>query len=451
MQFPKEFIWGTASAAYQIEGAYQEDGKGISIWDTFSHTNGKTVDGDTGDVACDAYHRFEEDLDLMKQLGIRHYRFSISWPRLFPQGTGDPNPSGFAYYDRVIDACLARGITPWVTLYHWDLPQALENLGGWRTRDTAVAFANYSRSVAKHYGDRVANFFTLNEPQCVVGLGYAYGTHAPGLNLEPADTFTCWHNLMLAHGMAASAIKETCPNAKIGISSTGNLCYFKEHKKQIPDDLYTASFTTTDPKNYFFTHQWFLDPVCNGCYPNDPLSPWYALSKQISEEDLSLIHVRPDFIGLNIYNGHEVTISSTGKLETSPRYTGFPKTALKWPITPEVLYYGPRLVSEHWQLPVIITENGLSCNDIISLDEQVHDPNRIDFLHRYLKEMKAALFDNTNLLGYFHWSFTDNYEWHSGYSERFGLIYVDYPSQARIPKDSAFWYRDVIQSNGELL
>ncbi len=451
MSFPKNFIWGTASASYQIEGAYQEDGKGPSIWDIFSHTPGKTTDGDTGDIACDAYHRYEEDLDLMQQHGIKHYRFSISWTRLFPQGTGTVNPAGFEYYDRVVNACLKRGITPWITLYHWDLPQALEDLGGWRNRDTALAFANYSRSVAEHFGDRVTHFFTLNEPQCIVGLGYAYGVHAPGLTLEPADTFACWHNLMLAHGMASSAIRAVCPDAKIGISSTGNLCYFADHKKEIPDALFTASFTTADPDNYFFTHQWFLDPICNGYYPEDPVSPWYNISRQVSSEDLAIIHARPDCIGLNIYNGHEVTFNADGQLEAVPRYTGFPKTALKWPITPEVLYYGPRLVSEHWHLPVLITENGLSCNDVISLDGQVHDPNRIDFLHRYLRQMKDAVTDGTDLLGYFHWSFTDNYEWHSGYSDRFGLIYVDYPTSTRIPKDSARWYRDVIRTNGELL
>lgn len=451
MSFPKEFIWGTASASYQIEGGYQEDGKGLSIWDVFSHTPGKTTDGDTGDIACDAYHRYEEDLDLMQQMGIKNYRFSISWPRLFPQGTGEPNPAGFDYYDRLIDACRKRGITPWLTLYHWDLPQALEDEGGWRNRKTAEAFADYARAVASHYGDRIRNFITLNEPQCIVGLGYGNGIHAPGLTLAPEETFVCWHHLMLAHGLSSAIIREICPDAVIGISSTGNLCYFADHKKDIPQELFTASFTIQDPDNYFFTHQWFLDPVCNGHYPEDPLSPWYALSKKIPEEDLSIIHARPDYIGLNIYNGHEVAYDDNGTLCEVPRYTGFPRTALKWPVTPPVLYYGPRLVSEYWQLPVVITENGLSCNDVISLDGRVHDPNRIDFLHRYLREMKDAVTDGTKLLGYFHWAFTDNYEWHSGYSERFGLIYVDYPTSERIPKDSAAWYKDVIASNGEIL
>ena len=457
MGFPADFIWGAASASYQIEGGAAEDGKGPSIWDTFSRTPGKTFDGDTGDTACDAYHRFEEDLDLMASLGIRHYRFSISWPRVFPQGTGEPNEAGLKYYEAVTDACLARGIKPWITLYHWDLPQALEDKGGWESRETALAFAQYAGTVARRLGRRADRYFTLNEPQCVVGLGYISGSHAPGKRIGPERAFACWHHLLLAHGLASAEIRKANPAAGIGVASTGALCYLDHHQDEIPQALKDAVFYTnpaavgegSEEFGWSFTHQWFLDPVCTGAYPEDPASPWYALSKEVSPEDMRIIGQRPDLIGLNIYNGHEVEIRD-GVVSSVRKYPGYPRTALKWPVTPPVLYWGPRLIHDRYGLPVVISENGLSCNDIIFLDGKVHDPEREDFLHRYLLELKAAA-KQMPLAGYFHWSLTDNFEWNQGYRERFGLIYVDYRTQRRIVKDSARWYASVIASNGENL
>lgn len=493
MSFPKDFIWGAASASYQIEGGAFVDGKGPSIWDQFSHTPGKTAGGHTGDIAADAYHRFEEDLDLMQQLGIRHYRFSISWPRVFPDGTagrnaaGKPedlpglNPAGIAYYDRLIDGCLARGITPWVTLYHWDLPLALQEKGGWLSRETAHHFAGYAAFIAAHFRGRVRHYITINEPQCAIGLGLGTGTHAPGLTLGDEELFRAWHHMLLAHGLAAREIRKAAPDAVIGAASTGALSYLSEEtcKKlaaaaggpaaengsaagsltrsgylvRTPAALSDAAFLSLPADQnpgYFFNHQWFLDPVFLGHYPDDPQHPWSAFAASVPPEDLAVISSPIDFAGLNIYNGHELVPDpsvSGCPLIAAEKYPGYPRTALKWPVTPEVLYWGPRMIWERYSVPVCITENGQSCNDRIFLDGKVHDPDRIDFLHRYLRELKKAVEDGIPVKAYFHWAFTDNFEWNSGYDERFGLVYVDYRDQRRIPKDSAAWYASVISRN----
>ena len=492
MQFSDNFVWGAASAAYQIEGGAFEDGKGPSIWDHFSHVPGKTFNGHTGDIACDAYHRAEEDLDLMQSLGIRHYRFSLSWPRIFPDGTvngvngangaigvnemsgsgGAPssscnglNPAGLAYYDRIVDGCLSRGITPWITLYHWDLPLALYHKGGWMNRETADRFAEYAAFAAAHFKGRVTNYITINEPQCAIGLGMGNGLHAPGLQLDPQTLFRCWHNLLLAHGLAVRSIRSQVPDAQIGASSTGALAYLHEMPSddpqrdtekagETPEALRTASFCSlpldVNPV-YYFNHQWFFDPVFLGHYPDDPHNPWSAYAGSIPGEDLQIISAPIDFAGLNIYNGHGLVQDETGQYVVEEKYPGYPRTALKWPVTPEVLYWGPRLIFERYHVPVYITENGQSCNDRIFLDGSVHDPDRIDFLHRYLRALKKACLDGLPVRGYFHWSFTDNYEWHSGYDDRFGLVYIDYRTMERMPKDSAAWYSEVIRTNGENL
>ena len=535
MSFPKDFIWGAASASYQIEGGAFEDGKGPSIWDRFSHTPGKVTGGHTGDIAADAYHRFEEDLNLMQQLGIRHYRFSISWPRVFPDGTisgssqntpesgaANPeglNPSGIAYYDKIVNGCLSRGITPWITLYHWDLPQALQEKGGWLNRETAYHFGDYASFIASHFRGRVRHYITINEPQCAIGLGLGFGTHAPGLTLSAEDLFRAWHHLLLAHGLAAQEIRKAAPDTTIGVASTGALSYLTEetcaklvqtecgqtasvltksgYLKNTPTALSNAAFLSMPADQnpgYFFNHQWFLDPVFLGHYPDDPHNPWAAFASSVSKEDLAVISSPIDFAGLNIYNGHEFIPAPSGSgafasgpadsassasaphcfglsdsgpsasglpdsgchisdqpLIAASKYPGYPRTALKWPVTPEVLYWGPRLIYERYSKPVCITENGQSCNDRIFLDGKVHDPDRIDFLHRYLRELKKAAGDGVPVKAYFHWAFTDNFEWNSGYDERFGLVYIDYRDQRRIPKDSAAWYAGVIKENGETL
>lgn len=454
MKFPDNFMWGTASSSYQIEGAASEDGKGPSIWDTFSHTPGKTFNDQTGDISCDAYHQYETDLDLMQTLGIKHYRFSISWPRVLPTGVGNVNSAGLNYYDRIVDGCIKRGIEPWITLYHWDLPQRLQDDGGWLNKKTAEAFAEYSGLIAKHFKGRVTRFITINEPQCIIGMGHGYTNHAPGIPLSTDDMFLAWHNLMLAHGLACKAIRSYIPDASIGVASTGNLSYPDQKLKEIPEEARLASFTcrpASEDSGWFFNHQWFLDPICLGHYPDDPNSPWNAIKNQVPKEDLTIISQPLDFIALNIYNGHEMSLDKDGKYQTTPKYPGYPRTALKWPITPEVLYWGPKLIYDRYHLPMIISENGLSCNDKIYLDGKVHDPDRIDFLHRYLRELRQACAEGIPVFAYLYWAFTDNYEWHSGYEERFGLVYVDYRNQNRILKDSAFWYQQTILENGENL
>ncbi len=440
----KDFIWGVGSASYQIEGAPQADGKSPSIWDIFSHTPGKIKYGETGDVACDAYYRFEDDLDLVASLGIPHYRFSLSWPRILPNGDGAVNPAGLNYYDRVVDACLARGITPWITLYHWDLPQTLqERFGGWRGRETAEALGRFAAVVAEHFRGRVAGYYVLNEPQCFVGLGYGIGSHAPGLKLQPEELFPYWHNAMLAYGLAAKAIRTADPSAKIGVASTGSVfCPMTDSAA----DLEAARTLTMKrvESGWFFSHPMFLDPVCLGRYPDLTALGLQHLVDAVPYEDMEIIHQVPDIIGLNTYHGDQARMGENGP-EYVPYPSGYPRNSLSWAIAPSSMYYGPRFVTEAYGIPVLISENGCSCHDRVYPDGQVHDVDRIDFLQKYLAEVERAA-DDGYCCGYFHWCLTDNFEWSEGYDERFGLIFTDYTTMKRIPKDSAFWYSEHIRN-----
>ena len=442
--FPKDFLWGAASAAYQIEGYDLEDGGGASIWRTFTHTPGKIAYGDTGDIACDSYHRYAEDIALLKELGAKAYRFSTSWARIDPNADGNWNEAGLAYYDKVVDGCLAAGIEPYMTLYHWELPQAAQDRGGWCQEHTAYAFARFAEKMAAHFKGRVRYYFTLNEPQCTTSLGHLQGLHAPGLKLELPQVFRVHVNQMLAHGLSMRAIKATDPNAVVGIASTGNLCYPEGETSEDINSARQATFAT-DPDNWIFTHHWLLDPIVFGRFPDCEGTVLEPLVKGVSREQLKIIHTVPDMLGYNIYNGHEVRAGNDG-FESVPKYPGYPRTALKWPVTPEVLNWGVRFLQERYGLPGYITENGLSCNDRIYLDGKVHDPDRIDFLARYLSALSRAVESGADIRGYFHWSLTDNLEWHSGYGDRFGLIYMDFPTGRRIPKDSFRWYQTVIRT-----
>ncbi|MCI2046114.1 MAG: family 1 glycosylhydrolase [Faecalibacterium sp.] len=453
MAFPAGFSWGAASAAYQIEGGAAEGGRTPTIWDTFSHTPGHTCGGATGDLACDSYHRWNEDLDLLAQAGIPNYRFGIGWTRIFPTLDETPNPAGLAYYDAVVDGCLARGITPWITLYHWDLPQYLEQRGGWRSPETAKALGRMAGVVAKHFKGRVKHYFTINEPQCAAGLGYGNGVHAPGLKLSEEQLFLCVRNLVLAHGYAARAIRDADPEAEIGYVSTGKLCYPETEHKADVEAARKASFAivSNSENSWWFNHNLYLDPVVLGAWPAECAGTVLApLIDAIPAEELALAHEVPDCIGINVYNGHEVRAGKNGP-ELVPRYAGYPRTALKWPVTPGVMDYGLLYLQQRYQLPLYVSENGQSCNDRIFLDGQVHDPDRIDFLHRYLTALEKGIARGSGVKGYFHWSLTDNYEWASGYEDHFGLIYVDYRTMRRIPKDSYAWYRQVIATNGACL
>ena len=445
ISFPDSFLWGAASSAYQIEGHSMADGGGASVWDTFSHIPGKIANGDHGDIACDAYHRYEEDIALLKELGVKAYRFSTSWARIDPKADGCWNEAGLAYYDRVVDLCLENGITPYVTLFHWELPQAAQDRGGWQNRDTAFRFGAYAAMMAEHFKGRVKHYFTLNEPQCSLSLGHISGIHAPGLQLDLYGQFQVLLHQMMAHGLAQRAIKSADPEAVVGLASTGNLCY---PETETPENIAAARAATFPAPNDFwaFTHHWLLDPICLGRFPDAAGTALEALVGTVSEEDMAIIHTVPDILGYNIYNGHAVKATEEG-FEFVERYPGFPRTALKWPVTPEVLDWGVRFLQERYGLPGYITENGLSCNDRIYLDGKVHDLDRIDFLTRYLDALHRAMAAGADIRGYFHWSATDNFEWHSGYSERFGLIYIDYPTGRRIPKDSFHWYKNLIHSS----
>lgn len=452
MGFQKDFKWGVATAAYQIEGAFQEDGKGLNIWDVFCREKGRTFDGHTGEIACDHYHRFREDVALMKELGIKAYRFSISWSRLLPTGTGKLNPAGVKFYNELIDALLDAGIEPFVTLYHWDLPYELHKKGGWLNPESVNWFAEYTKDVAELYSDRVSNFFTFNEPQCFIGNACLRGFHAPGVHGMVRDTFEMAHNVLKAHGTAVKVLREYAKSdVKVGYAPTCNMSYPDSDK---PEDIEAARMTLFEVKeteDWAWNVAWWSDPVMLGSYPEEGLKKYREYLPEITKDDMKLINQPLDFYGQNIYNGVRVRMGSDGKPEVVKRYDGYPKTSLNWPVTPECLYWGPRFLYERYKKPIYITENGTSCHDDISLDGKVHDPNRIDFLNRYLRELKKCAEDGTDIRGYFLWSLLDNFEWHTGYAERFGIVYVDYPSQRRIIKDSGYWYRKTIQENGENL
>lgn len=458
--FDNNFLWGTASSSYQIEGAFTEDGKGLSIWDTFSNKPGNIAHDENGNKACDHYHRYREDISLMKNLGIQAYRFSISWSRIFPDGIVKDsdgniryNKAGLDFYDKIVNFCLENNIKPFITIYHWDLPQALEDKGGWLNRETAFVFADYAEFICKHFSDRVTNIATINEPQIISGLGYMLGLHAPGKKLDTVSVLSVIHHLALAHGLAVTKMRAVAKQpVKIGFSSTGGLCYpSKECDEDI--DAARAECFNIVKGNMTFNHTIFCDMTCLGRYPDIAgtelhLEPGlekighYEELPFVKKGDIELIHQPIDYLGINVYNGHE--INAAGYINKKP---GSPRTALGWPVTPGVMNYGIRYLYERYNLPIYIFEDGLACNDIISLDGKVHDSNRIDFLTRYLTDLEKAYKAGVPILGYFHWSFTDNFEWHSGYDPRFGLVFVDYETQQRIPKDSAYWYSDLIKKS----
>ena len=450
-KFPSDFVWGAATSSYQIEGAVTEDGKGAHIWDIFTREEGRIFENHTGEIACDHYHRFKDDVKLMKEMGIRAYRFSIDWSRVLPNGCGSVNEKGIAFYNALIDELLKNNIEPYVTLYHWELPYELYKRGGWMNPQIVEWFGDYARLVAERFSDRVKNFFTLNEPQCFVGLGFLTGDHAPGVHAPLRDTFEMAHNALKAHGRAVQMLR-ACGKQKlcIGYAPTASMCYPATESAQDIEAARTALFSLPDDKqNWTWNVSWWSDPVFFGHYPEEGLVKYEKYLPKITDEDMKLISQPIDMYGQNIYNGQCVRMGKDGKPEFIKRYDGFPKTAIDWPVTPECLNWGPRFLYERYKTPIYITENGLSCHDVVSLDGKVHDPNRIDFLARYLGELKKAA-TAADIRGYFHWSLMDNFEWSKGYSERFGLIYVDYRTQQRIMKDSAYWYRDYIKNNGEI-
>lgn len=451
MAFKKDFVWGTATAAYQIEGAWNEDGKGESVWDVFCHEPGKIMEGHTGDVACDHYHRYKEDVKLMKELGFKAYRFSISWSRLIPNGVGELNPKGVEFYSNLIDELVANGIEPYITLFHWDYPYELYKKGGWLNSDSVQWFAEYAAKVSELFSDRVKHFITFNEPQCFIGDGHLTGAHAPGLKVSFKDIFQICHNVLKSHGAAVIALRENAKQPiKIGYAPTGPVCYPATESeadiKAAREDMFKCHDIA---HGMMWNVSWWSDPIVLGKYPEEGLRLYKKYLPEITEEDMKLISQPIDFFANNIYNGKEVRADENGNPQGVARKVGHGKTAIQWPITPEALRWGPRFYYERYKLPFYITENGMSAHDVVSLDGKVHDPNRIDFLNRYLIELEKATDDGADIAGYFLWSFMDNFEWAKGYTDRFGIVYVDYETQERIPKDSAYWYKNWIEEHSK--
>ena len=453
MKFKDDFTWGVAAASYQIEGAAYEDGKGLSIWDMFCKTQGNVWEKNTGDIACDHYHKFKEDIAIMKELGVKAYRLSLSWPRIMPKGIGEVNEKGIEFYNELIDELIANDIEPYVTIFHWDYPYELYKKGHWLNTDSSAWFEDYTKVVVDRFSDRVKNWFTLNEPQCFIGLGYGQGEHAPGLKLSEYDLILMAHNTLLAHGKAVKIIRENSKvPAKIGYAPVGVVAIPNSDKEEDVKAAEMAMFNMdehTPVGNIFWSNSLWNDPVFLGKYPDEIIRRYKAYLPDTLEEDLKIISGELDYFGCNIYNGREFEMKNSVPVPAK-RPDGYAITAFEWPITPKSLYWGPRFFYERYKKPVMITENGLSSRDVISLDGKVHDANRIDFLNRYLLELRKVS-KEIPVEAYFQWSIMDNFEWAHGYKHRFGLVYVDYTTQERTIKDSAYWYKTVIESNGENL
>jgi beta-glucosidase len=438
-RFPDDFIWGAATAAYQIEGAAYEDGRGESIWDRFSHTPGKTANGDTGDVACDHYHLWRDDIALMQELNLQAYRFSIAWPRILPTGRGRPNDAGLDFYDQLVEGLLAAGITPWVTLYHWDLPQPLEDEGGWPSRATAEAFAEYTDVVTARLGDRVKHWITLNEPWCSSFLGYRVGHHAPG-RTSTKDALQAAHTLLLAHGLAVPVIRQNSPGAQAGIVLNPGQIY--------PDTQSEEDVAAARRFDGFF-NRWFLDPLYGRGYPQDIWELYGADAPRVLPHDTNTIAVPTDFLGVNYYSPTFVRYSP----ENPPQHIASVRregeyTEMDWLVYPQGLYdLLQRLHTDYPTGPLYVTENGAAYPDEPPRDGRVIDTQRLAYYAGHLDACARAVADGVPLRGYFAWSLMDNFEWAFGYTRRFGIVYVDYPTQQRTIKDSGRWYSQVIAQN----
>lgn len=441
--FPDGFVWGAATASYQIEGAATADGRGASIWDTFSATPGKVLNGDTGAVACDHYNRYPDDIRLMRdQIGLDAYRFSIAWPRILPQGDGAVNPAGLDFYDRLVDGLLEAGITPYATLFHWDLPQALEDRGGWPHRGVVDAYINYADVTTRRLGDRVKHWMTFNEPWVFTFIGYCTGRHAPG-KTSWADYLAGMHHFLLAHGGAVPVIRQNSADASVGLVL--NLNWADAASDSAEDQAAVARAMS-------FQNNWILDPLYRGEYPADMVALYdeAGIMPEIRDGDMARIQGAPDFLGVNFYT--RLVVRHDDSVEIL-RFSDVPQsgehTEMGWEVSPESLY---RLLMWTWQnyAPehLYITENGAAFADEVSADGAVHDERRLNFYREYLTNVHRAITEGVPMRGYFAWSLLDNFEWAEGYSKRFGITYVDYETQQRILKDSGKWYAQVIENNG---
>ncbi|HCR71684.1 MAG TPA: beta-glucosidase [Anaerolineae bacterium] len=439
-KFPKDFIWGAATASYQIEGAYNEDGRGESIWDRFSHTPGKTLDGDTGDVACNHYHLWRDDIKLMKGLGLKAYRFSIAWPRILPSGTGSINEAGIDFYSKLVDELLEVGIKPYATLYHWDLPQALQDKGGWPARMVVDAFVEYTDIITRALGDRIKDWITLNEPWVSAFVGYQDGRHAPG-HTSRDEAILASHHLLLSHGRSVPVIRSNVKDANVGI--TLNLT------PKVP-----ASPSIADKKAAFwedgYVNRWFLDPISSRGYPEDMVKSYNKDMSFVQQGDMEEIEVPIDFLGVNYYTRNIARSQVVPESENLPQ-TVFREgqiTEMDWEVYPQSLYdLLGRLHFEYNFPSIYITENGAAFPDEVNGNGEVHDPSRVAYLQGHLESVNKAIQVGVPVHGYFVWSLLDNFEWGFGYSKRFGIVHVDYKTQKRTLKSSAKWYQNKIQEN----
>ena len=445
--FPRNFFWGTATAAYQIEGGWKEDGKGESIWDRFSHTPGKIKYGNTGDVACDSYHRWREDITLMRAMNLNSYRFSISWPRVQPAGSGVANSKGVDYYSRLIDALLEARIRPFVTLYHWDLPQALEDAGGWTNRDTASRFADYVDLMARALGDRVTDWILFNEPSAFVDLGYLEGTHAPGRN-SIVDFLRASHIVNLAQGKAFRALKAARSSARVGTAFSMSSCEPATNSE--PDRLAAE-------RCHAMTNLWFLEPALKGRYP-EALSFLPETAMRVKSGDLDKMRAPLDFLGINLY--YRTIASAPGAMERLSHAQQWlfpvkmaggqkgPQTDIGWEVWPQALYDIVTRITRDFNRPQLeITESGCAYNDVLNAAGAVNDTRRTAYHRQYLQALAQAIADGADVRGYHAWSLVDNFEWAEGFSQRFGLAYVDFKTQQRTIKDSGRWYAKVAAEN----
>jgi beta-glucosidase len=440
--FPENFVWGTATAAPQIEGAAFADGKGESIWDRFCRVPGKVYNADTLDVACDHYNRFEEDFALMRSLGIRHYRLSLSWPRIFPKGDGAVNPAGIVFYNRLFDSMAANGITPWVTLFHWDLPQALEDRGGWTSRVTVDAFGVYAETAIKAFGAKVKNWITLNEIRCFTVLGYAAGGYkAPGRREPDQVVNQTFHHALVCHGLAVKAVRAFGgAGARVGLTDNCDSCV---PLTETPADIAAARAW------FVYKNLHILDPIYRGRYSDSYLTRVGADAPKVEPGDFALISAPTDFLGLNIYTGVFVRAGKSGGYEEIALPTNYPRADSKWlHLMPQVIYWALRFVQEEYGAKAIyVTENGCGYDDEPVENGMVRDLHRREFLRNYLRELKRAIDDGVPIKGYFVWSFMDNFEWEDGYTRRFGIVHVDFATQKRTPKLSAHYFSEVSRLN----
>ena len=447
MAFPEGFIWGAAASAYQIEGAYNEDGKGLSVWDYYSKAVPDSIENnDSGDVSCDFYHRYNDDIALMAKLGIKHFRLSVSWPRVLPAGTGKPNNAGLLFYSNVIDTLLDNGITPWVTLFHWDYPLDLHRRGGWMNPDSVRWFSDYARLMVDTLSDRVTNWMTFNEPQIFIGTAYTTKFFAPFSYLPLCDQLLMAHNVLLAHGAAVDIIRQYAKKpASVGMAPT---CW--PYIPADPDD--PACVEAARKKTFTVGDEpcrglpWYTDAVFLGHYPEDAVSRLSAMMPEIKPGDMEQISRPLDFFGMNHYGGFPVDADGN----VVPRPTGTDHNALGWNLCEDSIYWNARFMYERYKLPMIFTENGFGGTDLVCGGE-VPDPQRSEYIRRILRRLDRAVADGVDLRGYFYWSVMDNMEWANGYRPRFGLIHVDYDTLERTPKQSAYFYKKIIESNGQCI